>query len=161
MNADWTATLDPLLASGRFDPARIGYWGLSMGTILGLLFVASEPRISVAALGACGFIGATAGRGLFAERLRADAPRVTCPVLFMVQWDDEIFDRDGAFDPFEGVGQRVLRLGAVAAEAMHLRGDPFAERPVAGVRGGPVVEAQRFGSVTRSTARLLNEGSGR
>src|SRR5690242_10040013 len=44
MNADWSATLDELLDSGRFDPARIGYWGLSMGTILGLPFVASENR---------------------------------------------------------------------------------------------------------------------
>src|SRR6185295_3177318 len=33
MNTDWSATLDELLASGRFNRARIGYWGLSMGTI--------------------------------------------------------------------------------------------------------------------------------
>jgi dienelactone hydrolase len=110
MNADWTGTLDELLASGRFDPARIGYWGLSMGTVLGLPFVASEPRISVAVLGACGFIGGTAGRGGFAERLRADAPRVTCPVLFMVQWDDEIFDRDGALELFDTIGSPDKRM---------------------------------------------------
>ena len=57
MNGDWKATLDELLASNRFDPARVGYWGLSMGTVLGLPFVASEPRISAAVLGACGFTG--------------------------------------------------------------------------------------------------------
>ena len=70
MNADWSATLDALLASDRFDRARVGYWGLSMGTMLGLPFVASEPRISAAVLGACGFTGSSAARGRFGERHR-------------------------------------------------------------------------------------------
>jgi dienelactone hydrolase len=110
MNADWTTTLDELLASGRFDPARVGYWGLSMGTVLGLPLVASEPRLSAAVLGACGFVGGTAGGGLFVERLRADAPRLKCPVLFMVQWDDEIFDRDGALELFDAIGSQDKRM---------------------------------------------------
>jgi len=110
MNADWTATLDELLASGRFDPARIGYWGLSMGTVLGLPFVASESRIGAAVLGACGLRGNSVIRGRFAERHRVDAPNVTCPVLFMVQWDDEIFDRDGALELFDIIGSPDKRM---------------------------------------------------
>ncbi len=110
MNADWKATLDELLASGRFDPARIGYWGLSMGTVLGLPFVAAEPRISATVLGACGFTGPSAVRGGFAERHRVDALNVTCPVLFMVQWDDEIFERAGAFELFETIGSKDKRM---------------------------------------------------
>jgi dienelactone hydrolase len=124
MNADWSAALDALLATGDFDTARVGYWGLSMGTMLGLPFVASEPRISAAVLGACGFTGSSAKRGRFAERHRADAPNVTCPVLFLVQWDDEIFDRDGAFALFDALGSKDKRLhahpgvhGAVPLEA--------------------------------------------
>jgi dienelactone hydrolase len=112
MNADWHATLDELLASDRFDPARVGYWGLSMGTVLGLPFVASEPRISAAVLGACGFTGPSAVRARFVERHRADAPRVKCPVLFMVQWDDEIFDRDGALELFDTIGSPDKRMHA-------------------------------------------------
>ena len=110
MNADWTVTLDQLLESDRFDQTRIGYWGLSMGTVLGLPFVASELRISAAVLGACGFAGGTAGRGRLAKRLRADAPQVTCPVLFMVQWDDEIFHRNGALELFDTIGSRDKRM---------------------------------------------------
>jgi dienelactone hydrolase len=110
MSADWAATLDELLASHRFDPARTGYWGLSMGTVLGLPFVASEPRISAAVLGACGFTGPSAVRGRFAERHRVDAPNVSCPVLFMVQWDDEIFDRAGALALFDAIGSRDKRM---------------------------------------------------
>ncbi len=111
-NADWAATLDALSASDRFDPARVGYWGLSMGTMLGLPFVASEPRVSAAVLGACGFTGPSAVRGRFADRHRADAPNVKCPVMFMVQWDDEIFDRDGALELFDTIGARDKRLHA-------------------------------------------------
>ncbi len=112
MNADWSATLDVLMASGVFDSKAIGYWGLSMGTILGLPFVASETRISAAVLGACGFSGPGALRGAFAARHRADAPNVTCPVLFMVQWDDEIFDRSGALDLFDTIGATDKRMHA-------------------------------------------------
>lgn len=139
MNADWTATLDELLASGRFDPARIGYWGLSMGTVLGVPFVASEPRISAAVLGACGFTGPIAVRARFAERHRVDAPRVTCPVLFMVQWDDEIFDRDGALELFDMIGSHDKRMhvhpgkhGAFPQEAA----DATREFLAARLRGG-------------------------
>ena len=110
MNSDWMATLDSLLATGMFDPRAIGYWGLSMGTILGLPLVAAEKRISAAVLGACGFSGPGAMRGRFAARHRADAPNVTCPVMFMVQWDDEIFDRDGALELFDTIGASDKRM---------------------------------------------------
>ena len=112
MNEDWKATLGELLASGRFDAEKLGYWGLSMGTMLGLPFVASEPRIKAAVLGLCGFTGPIAIRGRFGDRHRADAPNVTCPVLFMVQWDDERFERNGAFELFDLLGSADKRLHA-------------------------------------------------
>ena len=122
MNADWKATLDELLASGRIDEQRVGYWGLSMGTMLGLPFVSSEPRIKAAVLGLCGFAGASAIRGRFGERHRADAPNVTCPVMFAVQWDDERFDRDGAFELFGALGTKDKRL--IAYPGLHAEMPP-------------------------------------
>ncbi len=81
-----------------------------MGTMLGLPFVAAEPRVKAAVLGLCGFEGRSAIRGRFGDRHRADAPNVTCPVLFMVQWDDERFDRNGAFELFGMLGSADKRM---------------------------------------------------
>ncbi|MBE0611573.1 MAG: acetylxylan esterase [Dehalococcoidia bacterium] len=112
MVADWQATLDALVGLPGIDGERVGYWGLSMGTMLGLPFVAAEPRIKAAVLGLCGFTGSSAIRGRFGERHRADAPRVACPVLFAVQWDDERFGRDGAFELFDLLATKDKRLHA-------------------------------------------------
>jgi dienelactone hydrolase len=112
MVADWQATLDAVSVLPEIDAERVGYWGLSMGTMLGLPFVAAEPRIKAAVLGLCGFTGSSAVRGRFGDRHRRDAPKVTCPVHFVVQWDDERFGRDGAFDLFDMVGTTDKRLHA-------------------------------------------------
>ncbi len=110
MVADWRATLDALVELRGIDGGHVGYWGLSMGTMLGLPFVAAEPRIKAAVLGLCGFTGPSAIRGRFGDRHRADAPRISCPTLFVVQWDDERFGRDGAFELFNLLGTKDKRL---------------------------------------------------
>ncbi|NJD65381.1 MAG: alpha/beta hydrolase, partial [Chloroflexi bacterium] len=112
MVADWKATLDALAELPGIDGERIGYWGLSMGTMLGLPLVASEPRIKAAVLGLCGFTGSSAIRGRFGNRHRADAPHISCPTLFVVQWGDERFGRDGAFELFDLLGTKDKRLHA-------------------------------------------------
>ena len=112
MVADWQATLDALVGLLGIDGDRVGYWGLSMGTMLGLPLVAAEPRIKAAVLGLCGFTGSSAIRGRFGDRHRADAPRISCPALFVVQWDDERFGRNGALDLFDLLGSKDKRLHA-------------------------------------------------
>src|SRR3990172_3147867 len=112
MVADWQATLDALVGLPGIAGERVGYWGLSMGTMLGLPFVAAEPRIKAAVLGLCGFTGPSAIRGRFGDRHRADAPRIACSVLFVVQWDNERFGRDGTFELFDLVGAKDKRLHA-------------------------------------------------
>ena len=93
MVADWRATLDALR-----------YWGLSMGSIYGLPFVATEPRIQVAVLGLLGLVGPTRAR------LEADARTLTCPVLFLQQWDDELFKRQPVLDLFDVIASPDKRL---------------------------------------------------
>jgi dienelactone hydrolase len=105
MVADWQATLDELTGLEELG-GPVGYWGLSMGTILGLPFVAAEKRIEAAVLGLMGLTGPTLGR------IEADAPRVSCPVLFIVQWSDELFSRQSCFDLFEALGTSDKTLHA-------------------------------------------------
>lgn len=135
MVADWKAVLDALITLPEVDGERVGYWGLSMGTMLGVPFVASERRIKAAALGLAGFTGSSAVRGRFTERHKQDAPRISCPLAFFVQWDDERFGRDGAFELFDTLGSTDKRLHAypglhaeMSAEARDLSREFLAER---------------------------------
>jgi dienelactone hydrolase len=102
--ADWRAVLDALQGPAGLGSTPVGWWGLSMGTILGLPVVAAEPRIAVAVLGLAGVAGPTK------QRLADDAASIHCPVLFLAQWDDELFHRDRVFELFEAIASSDKRL---------------------------------------------------
>jgi pimeloyl-ACP methyl ester carboxylesterase len=94
--ADWRAALDEV--QGFLGSGPVGYWGLSMGTMIGIPLIAVEPRIKVALLGLMGFWG------LNRKQLRATAPLVTCPLRFLLQWDDEIIPRERGLMLFDALG---------------------------------------------------------
>ncbi|MDQ1512068.1 MAG: hypothetical protein QOG50_3912, partial [Actinomycetota bacterium] len=106
MVADWRTVLDELQEPTVLGSTPVGYWGLSMGTILGLPLVAAEPRIAVAVLGLAGVAGPTK------QRLADDAAAIHCPVLFLAQWDDELFRRERVFELFGAIASSDKRLHA-------------------------------------------------
>jgi pimeloyl-ACP methyl ester carboxylesterase len=99
---EWRAMLDALTAQEWFDaPGPVGYFGLSYGSLIGARLVAAEPRIRAAVLGLVGL-----------EALRDVAPRITVPVEFLAQWDDELVPRDSALALFAAFASREKTLHA-------------------------------------------------
>ena len=96
--AELSALIDDLVSTG-FSDERLGYWGLSMGTALGLRFVASDPRVKAAVLGLAG-LGAGMGGATFEMAARS----LRIPILFLFQWDDELIARDSGLALFDAIG---------------------------------------------------------
>jgi dienelactone hydrolase len=104
--ADWRGTLDALRRLDEVGDGPVGYWGLSMGTIYGVPLAAAEPRVQVAVFGLMGLVGPTM------DRMAADAASISCPVLFVQQWDDSLIPRESAFELFDALGSLDKRLHA-------------------------------------------------
>jgi hypothetical protein len=62
---------------------------VSLGSAVGIPLAATEPRISAAVFGLAA-----------AETLAEAAARVTVPVEFLLQWDDELVPRDSGLALF-------------------------------------------------------------
>lgn len=104
MVADWQAALTAVRDLEEVGDGPLGYWGLSMGTIYGIPFVATEPRVQVAVFGLMGLVGPTS------DRLCTDAGQVTCPVTFIQQWDDSLLPRQPVLDLFDALASVDKRL---------------------------------------------------
>ena len=85
---EWKAALD---AAQGFDfvgaEGPVGYWGVSMGTAIGVPFVAAEPRITCAVFG-------LAGLRQGAAEMEAAAKAIRIPVEFVFQWEDAVAPRE-------------------------------------------------------------------
>ena len=103
---EWNAALDATLGFdfvGAGGP--IGYWGVSMGTAIGVPFVAQQPRITAAVFG-------LAGLRPGAVDFEAAARKITIPVEFVFQWDDAVATREhgvGLFNAF-GSAEKTMHI---------------------------------------------------
>jgi len=102
--ADWRAALDFVESVDGIRP--VGYWGLSMGTTMGLPVCVNDERIGVAVLGLMGTWGPNG------DDLRRLAPEFELPTRFLVQWDDEVVPRDRCLELFDALGSKKKSLHA-------------------------------------------------
>ncbi|MET8082115.1 hypothetical protein [Streptomyces sp. NPDC005303] len=102
MADDWVATCEALTEAGIADRTRQAYFGLSMGTRFGLAAArALGPELKCTVFGKFG-TQSIINPGLHApDRILNDASAITAPVLFHLQWDDEVFPRSGQFELFD------------------------------------------------------------
>ena len=98
---EWRAVLDAVQRLEYVGAGPVGYWGVSLGCGLGVPFVAAEPRVRAAVLG-------LGGSAASAEA----AARITVPVEFLVQWDDERVPRDQGLALFDALGSAEKTLHA-------------------------------------------------
>ena len=109
MISDWRGVLDATLALPELAGSPLGYWGLSMGTIYGAPLVAAEPRILAAVLGLMGIAGPNDS---YKARIAAEARRIDVPVLFLLQLEDELFDREQCLALFDALATPDKRIHA-------------------------------------------------
>jgi dienelactone hydrolase len=95
MAADWRATVDACGELSNVGNDRVAYLGFSMGTMLGILTVAQEPRFRCAVLAIGGIMPDR--MGMLAEA----ASKIEIPVLMINQSEDEIFTRESAFGLYD------------------------------------------------------------
>ncbi|MGW3043515.1 alpha/beta hydrolase [Kitasatospora sp. NPDC001159] len=97
---EWRAVLNALdEAGGGLGP--VGYWGLSLGSVIGIPLAAAEPRIAAAVFGLTGH-----------ATQREAARRVVAPVQFVLQWDDELVLRENALAVYGALGSAAKTLHA-------------------------------------------------
>lgn len=90
---EYLATLDALQElPGIGTDGPVGYWGIHMGTVIGVPFVAVEPRITAAVFGRH-----------WPDALAEKAKRITVPIEFALQADDEHISREEGLALFDAL----------------------------------------------------------
>ena len=108
MTDDWTDTIAVVQALPEVGTGKLAYFGLSMGSIFGIPLIASRTDVTVATLG---LFGVQDGFG-HAEEFLSAAAKITCPLLYLMQLEDEIFDRKGYLEIFDTFASRDKRIHA-------------------------------------------------
>ena len=101
---EWQATLDALQELPQIGTGGpVGYYGINMGTAIGVPLVAVEPRISAAVFGLH-----------WPDALAEWAKQITIPIEFDLQWDDEHIPREAGLALFDAFASKEKSLHANA-----------------------------------------------
>ncbi|MET7473730.1 alpha/beta hydrolase [Streptomyces sp. NPDC005648] len=107
---EWRAALDALQRLPEIGPeGPVGYYGLNLGTAIGVPFVAAEPRVTAAVFGLH-----------WPDALAGTARRITVPIEYTLQWDDEHIPREAGLALFDAFASREKTLHANAGRHKEL-----------------------------------------
>ena len=108
MTEDWADAIDAVRARDDVNAPRLAYYGASMGSMYGIPFLATRSDVVVAALG---LLGETEALPI-TTHIKGLAEKVTCPLYYMVQLDDESFSSEGSVAMFQALGSANKRMHA-------------------------------------------------
>lgn len=112
---EWQVVLDEILAYPLVsNSASIGFWGLSMGSSIGIPLLAEDSRYQCAVLGLSELLPDH-------ESFEQKAHAVTVPIRFIFQWDDPIRERQSGVNLFEAFGSEE--------KSMHINSGGHADFP--------------------------------
>jgi len=106
---EWHFAIDLALGHEAIGSRPLAYFGLSMGSAFGIPMIAERDDVVVSTLGLLGV------EGLFGDtkhELLDSAAKITHPVLFLMQLEDELFGRDGCLELFDALASDNKRLHA-------------------------------------------------
>ncbi|MFD7009752.1 alpha/beta hydrolase [Rhodococcus jostii] len=100
---EWQAALDDLQALPEIGvETPIGYGGMTLGVVTGMMLTAVESRIAAVSFG-----------GVFVHDALIEAARkITVPVEYRIPWDDEEFDRTSGVALFDAFASKEKTLHA-------------------------------------------------
>ncbi|MEU2872418.1 alpha/beta hydrolase [Streptomyces olivoreticuli] len=103
---EWQAALDALQELPEIGAdGPVGYFGIALGTAIGVPLVAVEPRITAAVFGL-----------MWPDALVETAKQITVPIEFDLQWDDERIPRQAGLALFDAFASKEKTLHANAGK---------------------------------------------
>lgn len=106
---EWRTVLDALQELPDVAAGPVGYYGINLGTAIGVPLLVAEPRIGAAVLGQ-----------FWPDTLVPLARRVTVPIEFDLQWDDQHIDRQAGLELFDAFASVEKTLHANAGRHKEL-----------------------------------------
>ena len=107
---EWQATLDALQELPEIGAdGPVGYFGINMGTAIGVPLTAIEPRITAAVFGQH-----------WPDALAETAKQITIPIEYVLQWDDEHIPRESGLALFDAFTSKEKTLHANAGRHKEL-----------------------------------------
>lgn len=112
MNADWRFAIGLVRSESDTELRQMAYFGLSMGSIFGIPMLADSARELPVVAATLGLLGSQGIGRRLGERVIRDAGKLTFPILFLMQLEDELFSREGYLELFDAFASSDKRIHA-------------------------------------------------
>lgn len=106
---EWHFAIDLAFGHEAIGTRPLAYFGLSMGSAYGIPLLAERDDVMVATIGLLGTSGPFED---LEPLLLASAAKITHPVLYLMQLEDELFSRNGYLKLFDALASTDKRLHA-------------------------------------------------